>query len=389
MNERQRRHWAGTEALALGRGGISIVSNSTGISQTTISKGILELKNGINLPSNRIRKEGGGRKRSEVLDPTLKSDLLSLVDPNTRGDPQSPLQWINKSLVHLTEALGKLSNLHKVSVFVVRRLLREEGYSLQSNRKIKEGGNHPDRDQQFQNIAKETQKFYDNHEPVISIDAKKKELIGEFKNGGQEWNPKGTPTPVNVYDFRPPNGIKAVPYGIYDIAQNRGFINLGVSADTSVFAGKSILKWWEEDGSHQYPNATKLLITADGGGSNGTRVRLWKVIVQELSNKTGIPITVCHYPPGTSKWNKIEHRLFSAITMNWRGEPLDSLEKMEYLISNTTNKKGLVVTCRIDKTEYAKGIKISNNRMKRLNIQRCDFHGEWNYTIFPKIQKFE
>ena len=225
------------------------------------------------------------------------------------------------------------------------------------------------------------------HEPVISIDAKKKELIGEFKNGGREWNPKETPTPVNVYDFSQKNGIKAVPYGIYDIALNRGFVNLGVSADTSVFAGKSILKWWKEEGYLNYPNATKLMITADGGGSNGTRVRLWKVIVQELANKIRIPITVCHYPPGTSKWNKIEHRLFSAITANWRAEPLDSLDKMINLISHTTNKKGLVVSCQVDMTQYAKGIKISDKRMKHIWLRRQEFHGEWNYTIYPKIKK--
>ena len=370
-----------------GRGGISIVSASTGLSRTTVSKGVQELQKINPLPPDRIRKEGGGRKKSEVLDSSLKDDLLHLVDPNTRGDPQSSLRWTNKSLANLTEALRNMEDTHDVSVYVVRRLLREEGYSLQSNRKIKEGGDHPDRDQQFQNIAKETQNFFNDHEPVISIDAKKKELIGEFKNGGREWNPKRTPTPVNVYDFRPINGIKAVPYGIYDIALNRGFVNLGVSADTSVFARKSILKWWEEEGCKNYPNATKLMITADGGGSNGTKVRLWKVIVQELADKIGIPITVCHYPPGTSKWNKIEHRLFSAITANWRAEPLDSLDKMANLISHTTNKKGLVVTCRVDMTKYIKCIKISNRRMSRLCMHRQEFHGEWNYTIFPKAKK--
>lgn len=363
------------------------MSASTGLSRTTVSKGVHELQNITLLHPDRIRKEGGGRKKSEILDSSLKSDLHHLVSPNTRGDPQSSLRWTSKSLVNLTEALQNMENEHKISVYVVRRLLLEEGYSLQGNSKIKEGGNHPDRDQQFQYIAKETQNFFNEHEPVISIDAKKKELIGEFKNSGREWNPKETPTPVNVYDFRQKNGIKAVPYGIYDIALNRGFVNLGVSADTSVFAGKSILKWWKDEGCLNYPNATKLMITADGGGSNGTRVRLWKVIVQELANKIGIPITVCHYPPGTSKWNKIEHRLFSAITANWRAEPLDSLDKMINLISHTTNKKGLVVSCQVEMTQYAKGIKISDKRMKHIWIRRQEFHGEWNYTIYPKIKK--
>ena len=387
FNERQRRVWAGTEASSLGWGGIGIVSVSTGLSRTTVSKGVQELQNKKNLPPDRIRKEGGGRKRSEDLDPTLKSDLLRLVSPDTRGDPQSPLRWSSKSLVHLTKTLQTMDSPHDISVFVVKRLLKEEGYSLQSNRKVKEGGNHPDRDLQFQNIAKTTQNFLDCHEPVISIDAKKKELIGEFKNGGREWNPKGTPTQVNVYDFRPKGGIKAVPYGIYDIAQNSGYINLGISADTAVFAGRSILKWWKEEGNRSYPNATKLLITADGGGSNGTRVRLWKVIVQELANRLKIPITMCHYPPGTSKWNKIEHRLFSHITLNWRGVPLDSLRKMFHLISNTTTEKGLKVKCRLDLTKYEKGIKISNKMMESLNIMRQEFHGEWNYTIYPKIEQ--
>ncbi|MHA1675184.1 MAG: ISAzo13 family transposase, partial [Promethearchaeota archaeon] len=343
--------------------------------------------NPSNLPPDRIRKEGGGRKRSEQIDPTLKSDLLQLVSPDTRGDPQSSLRWSSKSLTKIKEALHSMNNDHTASVFVIRRLLREEGYSLQCNRKVKEGGDHPDRDLQFQNIAATTEKFMNDHEPVISIDAKKKELIGNFKNRGQEWNPKNQPTQVNVYDFRPKGGIKAVPYGIYDIAQNSGYINLGISADTAVFAGRSILKWWKEEGNRSYPNATKLLITADGGGSNGTRVRLWKVILQELANRLKIPITMCHYPPGTSKWNKIEHRLFSHITLNWRGVPLDSLRKMFHLISNTTTKKGLKVKCRLDLTEYEKGIKIPNKMMESLNIERQMFHGEWNYTIYPKIEQ--
>lgn len=369
----------------LGWGGISIVSVSTGLSRTTVSNGVQELQKETSLVPNRIRKEGGGRKRSEILDPTLKPDILHLVSPDTRGDPESSLRWSSKSLSHIAKALRTMENPHDVSVTVIRRILLEEGYSLQRNRKVKEGGDHPDRDLQFQNIATTTEKFMDEHEPVISIDAKKKELIGDFKNRGHEWNPKNKPTQVNVYDFRPKGGIKAVPYGIYDIAQNSGYVNLGVSADTAVFAGRSILKWWNENGRKTYPNATKLLITADGGGSNGTRVRLWKVIVQELANKLRIPITVCHYPPGTSKWNKIEHRLFSHITLNWRGVPLDCLKKMFHLIMNTTTKKGLKVKCRLDLTKYEKGIKIPDKMMTSLKIERQIFHGEWNYTIYPKI----
>lgn len=310
---------------------------------------------------------------------------MLLVQPVTRGDPESPLRWISKSLRHLVKALRQLG--HLVSIFVVRRILRQEGFSLQANRKTHEGGNHPDRDLQFHYISKKMNKFLDGHEPVISIDAKKKELIGKFKNNGREWNPKGKPYDVNVYDYLPKNGIKAVPYGIYDITHNSGFINLGISSDTAVFAGKSILKWWDEEGCNNYPKATKLLITADGGGSNGRRVRLWKVILQELANTLKLPISVCHYPPGTSKWNKIEHRLFSYISSNWRGEPLTSIGKMMNLISSTKTEQGLNVTCRFDESEYKKGIKIPENRLKKLKLSRHTFHGEWNYTIYPKIDQ--
>ena len=378
--------WAGVEALSLGCGGISTLSLSTGLSRTTVSRGVKEARFESNLPSDRIRKEGGGRKRSEILDPTLKEDILRLVTPDTRGDPESLLRWKSKSLSHITEAVRTMENPHDVSVYVVRRILREEGYSLQANRKIKEGGNHPDRDKQFQNIATTMENFMDECEPVISIDAKKKELIGDYKNGGREWNPKFIPVDVNVYDFPQKGGYKGTPYVIYDVANNHGFINIGVSADTAVFAGTSILKCWEEEGRNTYPNSTKLLFTADDGGSNGTGVHLWKVILQELANRINIPITVRHYPPRTSKWNKIEHKLFGPISINWRGVPLDSLETMSYLISNTTTTKGLTVACRLDMREYKRGIKISDTRMESLNMKRDEFHGEWNYTIFPKIE---
>lgn len=373
-----------SEARSIGWGGISIVSKSTGLSRTTIGKGIKEITCKESFHIDRIRRTGGGRKRLEKHDPTLRSDILACVEPTSRGDPESPLRWTSNSLVNIVKALKSRNPTRQVGVSVVRRILHEEGYSLQSNRKIKEGGTHPDRDLQFQNIAQNTRNFLEKGNPVISIDAKKKELIGNYKNGGREWNPKGEPTAVQVYDFLPKDGIKAVPYGIYDIAWNRGFVNVGVSADTAVFAGRSILKWWEEEGHCLYPDATELLITADGGGSNGTRVRLWKVIVQELTNKIGIPITICHYPPGTSKWNKIEHRLFSAITMNWRGKPLRSLDEMVERISHTKNKRGLKVTCRMDLAKYQRGIRIFDNRMAGLNLVRQEFHGEWNYSMYPK-----
>ena len=342
LNELQRRIWAATEALALGWGGISILSASTRLSRPTIRKGVEEIQTGFILSCHRIRKTGGGRKKSEWHDPTIKPDLLRLIEPDIRGDPQSPLRWISKSVMHLTKALRMMNEKHTASGYVIRRLLKEEHFSLQKNRKTREGGTHPDRDPQFQHIQSKRQEFQTQHEPIISIDAKKKELIGNFKNDGREWMPRGMPTQVNVYDFFDPKKmIKAVPYGIYDITRNRGFVNIGTSADTAVFAGTSILKWWEEEGKDAYPNATKLLITADGGGSNGSRNRLWKVIVHNLANKLQIPITVMHYPPGTSKWNKIEHRLFSPISTNWRGTPLDILDTMAALIAHTTSRTSL------------------------------------------------
>ena len=384
MNEKQCRIWAASEAINLGWGGISLVARSTGMSRTTIKRGIDEIKQGMNWEQGNIRMKGGGRKKKEYYDPTLRADILRCVNPTTRGDPESPLRWTSKSLKNIVCALKKIDPSRSLSGYVVSRILKEEKFNLQKNQKTKEGGNHPDRDTQFHKIDDKANNFLACGEPLISIDGKKKELIGNFKNEGREWNPKGKPTEVEVYDYLPKDGIKAVPYGIYDIALNKGFVNLGVSADTSVFAGKSILKWWEEVGRYDYPNATRLMITADGGGSNGSRVRLWKVIVQELADKIGIPITVCHYPPGTSKWNKIEHRLFAPISLNWRGEPLETLDKMEGLISNTTNKGGLKVICQKDLNKYEKGIKISDKQLSRINIIKDEFHGEWNYVIYPR-----
>lgn len=387
LDERQRRIWAGTEALSLGWGGISEVSRSTGLSRTTIGRGIREIQCPPDLPLERIRKEGGGRKKLEVHYPSLKADILKLVDPATRGDPESSLRWTSKSLVHIKKELESTISNRKVSTSVIRRILREDGYSLQANRKTREGGNHPDRDEQFSHIARKKKEHLKKKDPVISIDAKKKELVGNFRNNGREWHPKGRPPQVEVYDFPPKNGIKATPYGIYDIAHNRGFVNVGISADTAVFAGKSILKWWTEDGKAAYPNARSLLILADGGGSNSSRSRLWKVILQELADKLGIPVKMCHYPPGTSKWNPIEHRLFGQISQNWRGVPLESLESMINLISHTRTSKGLEVSCWLDESNYKRGIKISDGRMSRLSIKRNTFHGEWNYTLFPRGEK--
>ena len=311
----------------------------------------------------------------------MKKALLSLINPITRGDPQSPLRWISKSLRHIAKALQTMG--HRISTFVLSRILREEGYSLQVNRKVKEGGNHPDRDEQFQYIAKTVKNFEERKQPAISIDAKKKELIGEFKNNGQEWGLKGNPRRVNVYDF-PSNSLgRATPYGLYDLTLNQGFVNLGVSYDTSKFAVESIRRWWYSIGTFQYPEASELLLTADGGGSNGSRRRMWKTELQKFANEVHLSITVCHYPPGTSKWNPIEHRLFAPISMNWRAEPLTSFEKMQSLIQNTTTSKGLTVLCVIDETEYQKGIKISEEEMARIHLEKHSFHGEWNYSLCP------
>jgi hypothetical protein len=384
LNERQKRRWAATEALGIGWGGITKVSNLTGLSRTTISRGIREIENSEEISPNRIRKKGGGRKKLEYHDPTLRSDILKCVSPMTWGDPESLLRWSSKSSSKVVQAIKGDDPNRKLSVSVVRRILREEGFSLQRNRKNKEGGDHPDRDKQFNYIKQRREDYRKTGDPSISIDAKKKEPIGNFLNDGREWHPKGKPTEVEVYDFLPKDGVKAVPYGIYDMAQNRGFVKVGISADTAVFAGRSILSWWEEEGKEAYPYANRLLIIADGGGSNGSRVRLWKVILQELADKIGIPIEMCHLPPRTSKWNPIEHRLWGPISMNWRGQPLHSLEVMQERISHTTTTTGLKVSCSLDRREYKRGIKISKRRFAKLWIKRNEFHGDWNYTVFPR-----
>lgn len=385
FNERSRRLWAAAEALAAGRGGISAVHRASGISRTTIHEGIRELKNPdlLKAPSDRTRSPGGGRKKAVDINPKLREALGALLDPVTRGDPESPLRWTCKSLRVLASELGKKG--HIVSHQLVAELLREMGYSLQANRKTSEGKQHPDRNEQFEFINLLVEENLQDGNPVISVDAKKKELIGNFKNGGKEWCPQGNPEEVNVYDFLSMAQGRATPYGIYDIGRNDGWVNVGVDKDTAAFAVESIRRWWNDMGKENYPKAKQIVITADGGGSNGSRVRLWKTQLQDFCNEIGIPVVVSHFPPGTSKWNKIEHRLFSYISMNWRGKPLTSFEAVLNLISSTTTSKGLTVKADIDLNEYPKGIKISDAQMRMLDLSRDKFHGEWNYTLRPQV----
>jgi len=385
FNERSRRLWAAAEALAAGRGGISAVHRATRISRTTIHEGIRELNTPdlLREKSDRTRNPGGGRRKAVDIDPKLREALCALVDPVTRGDPESPLRWTCKSLRTLAEELRKKG--HTVSHQLVAELLREMGYSLQANRKTSEGKQHPDRNEQFEFINLLVEENLEAGNPVISVDAKKKELIGNFKNGGKEWQPKGTPEEVNVYDFLSMAQGRATPYGIYDIGKNDGWVNVGVDKDTAAFAVESIRRWWNDTGKENYPKAKQIVITADGGGSNGSRVRLWKTQLQDFCNEIGIPVVVSHFPPGTSKWNKIEHRLFSYISMNWRGKPLTSFEAVLNLISSTATSKGLKVKAAIDLNKYPKGIKISDSEMRMLDLSRNEFHGEWNYTLRPQV----
>lgn len=387
LNERLRRMFAAAEVLSLGHGGASIVSRATGVSFRAIRQGKKELREekGAELPVGRVRKKGGGRKRTVEKDVTLKSDLESLVEPTTRGDPESPLRWTCKSIRKLAEELQGKG--HQTSHRMVRELLHEMGYSLQSNKKTLEGSSHADRNAQFEYINERAQDYQKRSQPVISVDTKKKELVGNFQNGGREWRPKGEPEKVKTHDFLIPELGRVAPYGVYDIANNLGSVNVGISADTAEFAVESIRRWWNSMGKESYPSAKELLITADGGGSNGSRLRLWKAELQKLATETGLSCTVCHFPPGTSKWNKIEHRLFSFVSQNWRGKPLLNHETIINLIASTTTRKGLKVQCCLDSNIYEKGIKVSDKEMRELNIQRHDFHGEWNYTIMPKTLK--
>ena len=383
LNEKTKRLFCAAEANVLGRGGIKKVAQATKVSPKTISKGIKELKETHNLDEKekKIRKSGGGRKKAINKNPELEKALLELVEPTVRGEPQSPLLWTTKSLRNLAKELKKQG--FNVSHVVVGDILKANKFSLQANRKTDEGSSHIDRDKQFNHIYNKVKEFQEANNPVISIDAKKKELIGNFKNNGQEWHSKDNPTEVKVYDFPSDADGKITPYGIYDITNNLGWVNVGITKDTSEFAVQSIRNWWYNMGLELYKDSTELLINADGGGSNGSRVRLWKKELQELATEIGLKVTVCHFPPGTSKWNKIEHRLFSYISKNWRGRPLVSYEVAVNLIASTTTDKGLKVKCELDTNSYETGIKISDEEFEKINIVRDEFHGDWNYMISP------
>ena len=385
MDERVRRHWAATEATELGWGGISQVARATGISRTTILAGVRELKaqeaSGT-APSPGIRRPGGGRKLLVESDPELWDALDALVDPMTRGHPETPLRWTCKSTRELADELTRQH--HPVSDRTVACLLYAAGYSLQANRKTREGKGHPDRNAQFEHISQQVQRVQKRGQPVVSVDTKKKELVGDFKNAGQEWRPKNDPQKVRVHDFKDKDLGKAIPYGVYDVANNQGWVSVGIDHDTAEFAANSIHRWYEDMGSKRFPHARELMITADGGGSNSCRSRLWKVALQGLADRLELKLRVCHFPPGTSKWNKIEHRLFSYITSNWRGQPLVSHETIVNLIASTTTKTGLVVQAALDTNAYETGIKVSDDELARIRLTPCDFHGEWNYTIAPR-----
>jgi transposase len=382
LDEQARRRFAAAEARALGRGGVTLVSKVTGIARSTINRGITEIEENRSAGQGRVRRPGGGRRAKTRQDPTLLDDLQSLLEASTRGDPMSPLLWTSKSLDKLCAALKGMQ--HDVCPNVVAKLLRKLGYSLQSNRKTREGSKHPDRDAQFQYLNARMKEHMLEQSPVISVDTKKKELVGDFKNAGRELRPKASPEEVRVHDFIDRDLGRAVPYGIYDIADNKGWVSVGVDHDTAAFAVNTIRRWWSTMGQERYPNAKRLMITADGGGSNGARVRLWKIELQKFVDEIGIPVMVCHLPPGTSKWNKIEHRLFAFITKNWRGKPLVSHRTIVQLIGATTTEKGLAVRAELDTNIYPAGIKISDAEMAALAIQRHDFHGDWNYTLQPR-----
>jgi len=382
LDERSRRLLAAAESKAWGSGGISAVCRATGVSRQVIRQGLRELAQPRAHPAGRIRRPGGGRKKATHKDPTLVADLEKLVEPTTRGHPETCLRWTCNSVRKLANDLNRMG--HRVSYPVVAELLHGLGYSLQANRKTQEGDSHPDRNAQFEYIEGRVQRYLALHQPVISVDTKKKELVGDFKNGGREWRPKGTPEKVRVHDFVVPELGRAAPYGVYDLAGNTGWVSVGVDHDTASFAVETIRRWWCALGQEKYPRAKKLLITADGGGSNGSRVRLWKLELQRLADETGLAIAVSHFPPGTSKWNKIEHRLFSFISKNWRGQPLSSLKVIVNLIAGTTTKKGLKVHAAIDDRSYPAGIKVPDSEMAEIKLRREAFHGEWNYEILPR-----
>jgi len=381
LNERSRRLWAAAEAQALGYGGASLVAQATGISRSTIIRGLQEARARKGAQGGRVRRRGGGRKSATVVDPRLKVALESLVDPVSRGDPESPLRWTCKSTRLLARELA--AEDHPASDWLVRQLLYDLGYSLQANRKSKEGTRHPDRDGQFRHINAKVAVQLRRGQPAISVDTKKKELVGDFKNGGREWRPRGDPHPVRVHDFIDPNKGKAIPYGVYDLALNKGWVTVGMDHDTATFAVNTIRRWWREMGSKAYPRATSLLVVPDSGGSNGSRVRLWKWELQRLADATRLTIHVSHLPPGTSKWNKIEHRLFSFISQNWRGRPLLTHATIVKLISNTRTSTGLKVRCILDQRRYPKEIKVTDEQMATIRLRPDSFHGDWNYFIRP------
>jgi hypothetical protein len=381
LDERGRRLVAASEARTAGRGGVAAVARATGMARSTIDRGLAELGSGAETLGNRVRRPGGGRKAAAERQPGLLEALGEIVQSAIRGDPQAALLWVSKSQRRLAGALAErgFAASHKL----VGRLLRRLGFSLQANRKTREGTNHPDRDPQFEHINRQIDDFRAAGQPAISVDTKKKELVGDFKNGGRELRPKGEPEPVRVHDFKIPELGKVAPYGIYDIAANMGWVNLGINHDTAAFAVESIRRWWRALGQQRYRAATRLLITADCGGSNGARVRLWKRELQTFANETGLAVTVVHHPPGTSKWNRIEHRLFAFITQNWRGKPLLTHAVIIQLIGATTTATGLAVHCQLDENDYPKAIKVSDAEMAAINLKPDDFHGDWNYTISP------
>lgn len=381
LDERSRRLLAAAESQAVGKGGVSIVARATGMSRPVIRQGIADLNNPTSLDPGRVRKEGGGRKRAIDKDASLKTDLEALLESTTRGDPEAALRWTCKSVRQLTGELKRMN--HQVSHQVVADLLHELGYSLQANRKTKEGSSHPDRNAQFEHLNGKVKWSLSRYQPVISVDTKKKELVGDFKNGGRELRPKGKPEKVRVHDFIDPELGRATPYGIYDLGRNSGWVSVGMDHDTAEFAVETIRRWWRTMGRPAYPQATRLLITADAGGSNGSRLRLWKVELQKLADEIGLPIAVCHFPPGTSKWNKIEHRLFSYITQNWRGKPLRSFQTIVNLIAATTTNAGLKVHAELNTEAYQPGIKVTDEELALVKIRRDTFHGDWNYQIQP------
>lgn len=381
LDERSRRIWAAVEARSLGYGGIAAVAEASGICERTIRRGLRELEESDGPPPGRQRRAGGGRKAAVVQQPDLAAALEELVEPATRGDPMTPLRWTCKSTRTLAAELSRQG--YTITAPTVGRLLHDAGYSLQANRKTREGKSHPDRNAQFEHLHRRVVAFQRTGQPAISVDTKKKEVLGNKKNAGQTWRPSGEPVEVDTHDFPNPRQGKAVPYGVYDIAANEALVNIGINHDTAQFAVASIDLWWRRLGKRRHGKARRLLITADSGGSNGLRNRLWKWELQKLADRTGLKIEVCHFPPGTSKWNKIEHRVFCHITRNWRGQPLESYEIVVQLIGNTTTETGLEVHAHLDANQYPKGIKVSNAEMKTLRIKPCDFHGDWNYTITP------